>query len=43
MPLWTIGVGSLAPPSFIAHTHAMRSRPTLSGVICVSGLWLHAW
>ena len=31
------------PPSFIAHTQAMRSRPTLAGVICVSGLWLHAW
>ena len=43
MALHASGVGSLCPPSFMAHTQASLICPTLPGVISVSGLWLHAW
>ena len=38
IPLCTSGIGSFAPPSFIAHTHASCRSFTLSRVTCVSGL-----
>ena len=33
MPLWTMGVGSLAPPSFIAQTHSSCRSFTFAVVI----------
>ncbi len=38
MPLWTIGVGSFAPPSFMAHDHTSCRSFTLVVLIWVSGL-----
>ena len=42
-PLWTMGVGSLAPPSFMAQVQTSCRSFTLVAFTCVSGLWLQAW
>ena len=37
-PSWTIGEGAFQPPSFIAHTQASSSSPTLARSMSASGL-----
>ena len=43
MPSCTSGICWFEPPSFMFHTQASCSAPTLAVVISSSGLWLQAW